>query len=54
MFDFRKKISTNMEHVKSLANKIRAYGVEVGTPAITLMLLASIKTATKHKYGGEF
>ena len=53
-FDFRKKISANMEHVKNLANKIIAYGIEVGTLAITLMLLANIKTATRHEYGREF
>jgi hypothetical protein len=53
-FDFCKKISANMEHVQSLANNMRAYGIEVGTPAITLMLLANIETATKHKYGQEF
>ena len=53
-FDFRKKISANMEHVQNLANKMIAYGIEVGTLAITPMLLANIKTATRHKYGPEF
>jgi hypothetical protein len=31
-----------------------AYGIEVGTPSIVLMLLANIETATKHEYGWEF
>jgi hypothetical protein len=31
-----------------------AYGIEVGTLSIVLMLLANIETATKHKYGWEF
>jgi hypothetical protein len=53
-FDFRKKISANMELVQNLANRISAYGIEVGTPSIVLMLLANIETATKHKYGREF
>ena len=53
-FDFRKKISANMEIVQNMANKMSAYGINVGTPAIALMLLANIKTATKHKYGREF
>ncbi len=53
-FDFCKKISANMELVQNLANRMSAYGIEVGTPLIVLMLLANIKTATKHKYGWEF
>jgi len=31
-----------------------AYCIEVGTPSITLILLAKIKTATRHKYRQEF
>ena len=31
-----------------------AYGIEVGTLAITLMLLANIETATRHKYNRVF
>ena len=53
-FDFRKKISANMEIVQNLANRMSAYGIKVGTPSIALMLLANIETATKHKYGREF
>jgi hypothetical protein len=53
-FDFRKKISANMELIQNLANRMSAYCIEVGTPSIVLMLLANIKTATKHKYGQEF
>jgi hypothetical protein len=53
-FDFRKKISANMEIVQNMANKMSAYGIDVGTPAIALMLLANIETATKHEYGREF
>jgi hypothetical protein len=53
-FNFHKKISANMELVQNLANRMRAYGIEVGTPLIVLMLLANIETATKHKYGWEF
>jgi hypothetical protein len=53
-FDFRKKISVNMELVQKLANRMSAYGIEGGTPSIVLMLLANIETATKHKYGQEF
>ncbi len=53
-FNFRKKISANMELVQNLANRMSAYVIEVGTPLIVLMLLANIETATKHKYGWEF
>jgi hypothetical protein len=53
-FDFCKKISANMDPVQNLANRMSAYGIEVGTPLIVLMLLANIKTATKHEYGWEF
>jgi hypothetical protein len=53
-FDFHKKISANMELVQNLANRMSAYGIEVNTSSILLMLLANIKTATKHKYGWEF
>jgi hypothetical protein len=53
-FDFCKKISANMELVQNLVNRMSAYGIEVGTPSIVLMLLANIKTATKHEYGWKF
>ena len=46
-FEFRKKISANMEIVQNLANRMSAYRIDVGTPLIALMLLANIKTATK-------
>ena len=52
-FDFRKKISANMKIVQNLANRMSAYGIDVGNPSIALMLLANIKTATKHEYGWE-
>ena len=53
-FDFRKKISANMEIFQNLANRMSAYGTKAGTPSIALMLLANIEMATKHKYGWEF
>ena len=37
-----------------MVNKMSAYGIDVGTPAIALVLLANFVTATKHKYGREF
>ncbi len=53
-FNFRKKISANMELVQNLANRMSAYSIEVSTPPIVLMLLTNIETATKHEYGWEF
>ena len=50
-FDFRKKISTNMEIFYQLANRMSASGINVGTPLIALVLLANIEMAMKHKYG---
>ena len=43
-----------MEIVQNMPNKMSAYRIDAGTPAIALMLLANIVTATKHKYGREF
>ena len=53
-FDICKKISGSMEIVQTLANRMSAYRIDVGTPSIALMLLANIKTATDHRYGQEF
>ena len=53
-FDFGKKISANMEIFQNLANRMSAYSIKAGNPSIALMLLANIKTATKHMYGQEF
>jgi hypothetical protein len=53
-FNFRKKISADMELVQNLANRMSAYGIKVGSPSIVLMLLSNIETATKHKDGREF
>ena len=43
-----------MKIVQNLANRMSAYGIDVGNPSITLMLVANIETAAKHKYGREF
>jgi predicted transcriptional regulator len=42
-FNFRKKLRTNMETVQNLANRMSAYGINVGTPSIALMLLQTSK-----------
>jgi ribosomal protein L7/L12 len=52
-FNFRKKISINMEPMQSNAAQMAMYGIVIGIPQLTLTLLANIKTATKSNYGRE-
>jgi hypothetical protein len=53
-FDFRKKVSVNMELMQSNAARMATYGIVIGIPQLTLTLLANIETATKSDYGREF
>jgi hypothetical protein len=53
-FDFHKKVSVNMELTQSNAARMATYGIVIGIPQLTLMLLANIETATKSDYGREF
>jgi hypothetical protein len=53
-FDFCKKISINMELMKSNTAQMATYGIVIGIPQLVLMLLANIETATKSNYGREF
>jgi hypothetical protein len=53
-FDFCKKVSNNMELMQSNTAQMATYGIVIGIPQLTLMLLANIKTATKSDYGREF
>jgi len=51
-FDFRKKVSVNMEQLmQSNAARMATYGIVIGTPQLTLTLLANIETACKAEYG---
>jgi hypothetical protein len=52
-FDFRKKVSVNMELMQSNAARMAMYGIVIGIPQLTLTLLANIETATKSDYGCE-
>jgi hypothetical protein len=47
-------VSINMELMQSNAAQMAMYGIVIGIPQLTLMLLANIKTATKFDYGHEF
>jgi hypothetical protein len=53
-FDFRKKISVNIELMQSNAARMATYGIVIGIPQLTHTLLANIKTATESDYGREF
>jgi hypothetical protein len=53
-FDFCKKVRVNMELMQSNAAQMATYGIVIGIPQLTLMLLANIKTATKSDYGRKF
>ena len=53
-FDFRKKVSVNMELMQSNAARMATYGIVIGIPQLTLTLLANIETASKSEYGREF
>jgi hypothetical protein len=53
-FDFRKKVSVNMELMQSNAARMSTYGIGIGIPQLTLTLLANIETACKAEYGREF
>jgi hypothetical protein len=53
-FDFRKKVSINMELMQPNAAQMATYGIVIDIPQLTLTLLANIKTATKSDYGRKF
>jgi len=53
-FDFRKKVSVNMELMQSNAARMAMYGIIIVIPQLMLTLLANIETATKSDYGREF
>jgi hypothetical protein len=53
-FNFCKKISVDMELMQSNAARMASYGIVIGIPQLTLMLLANIETATKSDYGCNF
>jgi hypothetical protein len=53
-FDFRKKVSTNMELMQSNAARMATYGIAISIPQLTLTLIANIENATKAMYGCKF
>jgi hypothetical protein len=53
-FDFRKKVSVNMELMQLNAARMATYGIAISIPQLTLTLIANIENATKAEYGCEF
>ena len=53
-FDFRKKVSTNVELLKANAGKLTAYGVEVNVPLLVLIITANVERAMQQEWGREF
>ncbi len=53
-FNFRKKVSINMELMQPNAAQIAMYSIIVSVSQLTLMLLANMETAAKSNYGPEF
>jgi hypothetical protein len=53
-FDFRKKIATNMEQLRTKVARVTSYGITHDETAVALTLLANIEQAAKHDWGREF
>jgi hypothetical protein len=53
-FNFRNKVSVNMELMQSNTARMATYGIVISIPQLTLTLLANIKMATKSNYGRKF
>jgi hypothetical protein len=53
-FDFCKKVSINMELMQLNAAQMAKYGIVIGIPQLTLMLLANFEMATNSNYDRKF
>ncbi len=53
-FDFRKKVSVNMELMQSNAARMATYGITISILQLTLTLIFNIENATKAEYGCKF
>jgi hypothetical protein len=54
VFDFRKKISANMEDMQALMARMKTYGINVSTPQVVLTLMANIEVAARKDFGHKF
>ena len=53
-FDFRKPIKHSMAQLKTMAIKLKPFGITPGEPELTLILLANIHYAKEQEWGHEF
>ena len=53
-FDFRKPIKHSMAQLKTMANKLKPFGITPGEPELALIILANIHHAKEQEWGHEF
>lgn len=53
-FDFRKKVSANMELLRSKAGRLQSYGIKLDDTQLAIVLLANIDVAAGDDWGREF
>ena len=53
-FDFRKPIKHSMEQLKTMATRLKPFGITLAKPELTLILLANIHHAKEQEWGQEF
>ena len=54
VFDFREKISANMEDMQELITRMALHGNSIATSQIILTLMTNIDNASRKEYGPEF
>ena len=53
-FDFRKPIKHSMAQLKTMATRLKPFGITPGEPELTLILLANIHHLKEQDWGQEF
>ena len=53
-FDFRKPIKHNIAQLKTMATRLKPFGINPAKPELTLILLANIHYAKEQEWGQEF
>jgi hypothetical protein len=53
-FDFRKPIKHSMAQLKTMATRLKPFGIKPAEPGLTLILLANIHHAKEQDWGQEF
>ena len=53
-FDFRKPIKHSMAQLKTMATRLKLFGITPADPELTLILLANIHHAKEQDWGQEF